>query len=48
MVVDELKALIAGHFDLLPAAIDPTVQRAVDHRRKPEETPSSRSRECRR
>ncbi len=28
-VVDELKALIAGHFGSPPAAIDPTVQRAV-------------------
>jgi oxaloacetate decarboxylase alpha subunit len=29
-VVDELKALIAGHFGSPPAAIDPTVERAVE------------------
>ena len=29
-IVDELKALIAGHFGSPPAAIDPTVERAVE------------------
>jgi oxaloacetate decarboxylase (Na+ extruding) subunit alpha len=29
-VVDELKALIAGHFGSPPAAIDPTIERAVE------------------
>jgi oxaloacetate decarboxylase (Na+ extruding) subunit alpha len=40
-VVDELKALIAGHFGSPPAAIDPTVQRAVEliGGEPPEETP---------